>query len=495
MRFVDRLRGSWTATRESFQGHGWAGRVLLVIVLVGIVVRLLASVFWWPAVTVNNDSAQYAFFAAHNPLADVNHPAGYMFVLEGLGLLSLEMAFTIVVQHILGILSGLLIFSAVRRLVGSPWPGVIAAAAIMLNSDQIFLEHSIMSEGPFVFFLTAALYAGVRALDEPRPGRWWPILAGVLIAFATMIRTAGLFVIPVLALALLIGITPRPRKERWRGAVALLAVSGVLLIGYAAANDISNGRFEVGPTTGWHLYARVAGFANCRDFTPPAGTAGLCETTPASQRPGGDYYMHLPQSPAYRLFGYTGSSDIKVKGFALAVIAHQPRAYLRTVLHDIEYYYVPSLHGNIAWGPVDLSPALDWTDTFVPTPEYRRRLEHVMQSFYHRFTVHQDAGGLRLLHDFGQTFRFGGTLLSITTLLTLLGLLVGPRRNRLAVMLFGVGGLALLIAPTFGSYYVGRYSVPLAGLMMAAGGVACLSLWRMERTRRREATLSAISEY
>jgi hypothetical protein len=78
---------------------------------------------------------------------------------------------------------------------------------------------------------------------------------------------------------------------------------------------------------------------------------------------------------------------------------------------------------------------------------------------------------LQLLHDIALVVRFGATLLSITTLLTLIGLFVGPRRSRVAGLLFGGGGLSLLLIPVLLSTYAGRYTVPMAAPMVAAAGV------------------------
>ena len=74
--------------------------------------------------------------------------------------------------------------------------------------------------------------------------------------------------------------------------------------------------------------------------------------------------------------------------------------------------------------------------------------------------------------------RFGGTALAITTVLALIGLLVGPRRSRVGVLLFGIGGLALLVAPVLTGNYAGRYTVPMAGPLFAAAAITALALWR-----------------
>ena len=56
------------------------------------------------------------------------------------------------------------------------------------------------------------------------------------------------------------------------------------------------------------------------------------------------------------------------------------------------------------------------------------------------------------------------------------------------MLLFGIGGLSLLIAPALTGNYVGRYTVPMTGLMAAASAVALTAIVRAERARRREAS-------
>ena len=74
----------------------------------------------------------------------------------------------------------------------------------------------------------------------------------------------------------------------------------------------------------YHLYGRVAPFADCTKFTPPRGTEVLCETTPRSERPIADAYIFSYwHSPAVRTFGSpfdaTPEASAKVGEFARAV--------------------------------------------------------------------------------------------------------------------------------------------------------------------------------
>jgi hypothetical protein len=56
------------------------------------------------------------------------------------------------------------------------------------------------------------------------------------------------------------------------------------------------------------------------------------------------------------------------------------------------------------------------------------------------------------------------------------------------VVLFGVGGLALLVSPALAGTAGGRYSVPMAGPMLAASAVVLVDLAGRVRARRRPAT-------
>jgi Dolichyl-phosphate-mannose-protein mannosyltransferase len=467
--------------------------VLGVLVALGGALRIVASVSWWPAVTTLADSWPYAAYADADVLGDPQHPAGYPAWLALIGLVTRALPVTIVLQHLLGIVAALLLFAAVRRITRSPWPALVPAAVVLLNADQIFMEHAIMSEAPFVTAMAAAAYASVRAIDRPNPWWGWPGAAAALIVVATLLRSAGLFFLPVAALAILLA-HPRPWLPRWKAPVAVVGVGAVLLLGYAATNLSANGRFEIGPTQGWHLYGRVASFADCSQITPPQGTKRLCEGTPLETRLGGDYYLYDPASPAIRAWGPTPwkKHDADMGAWARQVIVHQPKTYAKTVWRDLRAYFVPSARQYRLGTGGDLDPQLDWTAPAGPGyAETVRDVEAGMEGFFDPFNTTKDRSGLRFLHDYQRVFRFGATLLTITTLLTLLGLLVGPRRARIGVLLFGVGGISLLAAPTLTVYYTGRYSVPVAPLMAASAAIAVWALCRMEGQRRREPAKAA----
>jgi hypothetical protein len=479
---------SLTGAVRRFWPPGRPGYVLLALLLVGLGLRLVVAVSWWPVTTTLADSWPYAQYAGDGPFENPQHPAGYSLLLAVLGGLSREVALPVFLQHLAGIATALLLFAAVRRITGSAWAGLLPAGAVLLNPDLIYLEHSIMSETWFVLACAGAVYAAVRAFDRPDPLYGWPLLAGALGAAGAVLRTSGLFLIAVIVLALLLA-RGRPWAN-WRPPAAAAGAAVALLLAFATANAIIADRFGLGPSPGWYLYGRVAQFADCGQFTPPAGTAFLCEWTAPEDRPGANYYLFDPEAPVPRRFGEFGSKDDLLRLWSQRAILAQPTDYLDTVWEDLRAYWVPSLHLR-EFGGGGLDPQLDYTRAINEADRYYTEIQPVtesgMERFFNDFSVDKDSFGLEFMRGWQHVTRFGAVALSIATLLTALGLLIGDRRSRIGVLLFGIGGLSLLIAPALTGNYVGRYTVPMTGLMAAASAVALTAIVRAERARRREA--------
>lgn len=470
MRGSDQAATPGAAVRR-FWPSGAPGYLLAGLLVAGVALRLLAVISWWPTASTLDDG--YQLYAETNPFTDPQHPAGYSLLLAALGALTREIAAPVLLQHLVGVVSALLLFAATRRVTGSQWPGLLPAAAVLLSPDQIFLEHSIMSETWAVLTISLGLYATVRAFDEPDPWWRWPALAGVALALGVAIRTTGLLVIPVAVLALAL-CRPRPLahwRERWRAPVAATVVAAAILLGWGAANASFGERFGLGPSQGWLLYGRAAQFADCDRFTPPSGTEVLCEDRPAAERPGAYHYLFDPEAPAPSNFGAFGASDELVGEWAKRAIRAQPLDYLETVWEYGSGYYP---FGGTPDGGTELDPQLDFTARSL----FEAQIERGLESFFDDFTVDRDEPGLELLRGWQQVFRFGAPALAITTVLALVGLFVGGRRSRAGVLLFGIGGLALLVAPVLTGNFVGRYTVPMAGPLLAAAAITLLALWR-----------------
>jgi hypothetical protein len=449
--------------------------VLVLLVLAGAVLRFFASEAGWPVLPVLGDSWPYAAYAEGDPLGNPQHPPGYSLFLALIGIATRYVGAFVLLQHLLGIASALLLFAAVRRLCGSPWPGVVAAAVVLLGADQLYLEVQIMSETLFTLLLAGVLYAVARVLEEPWQWWPWPLLAALLMLVAAMTRTSALFLIPVVGLVLLLA-RPRPWLPRWRPVLAFVGGVAVLLLAYASLNSITGHPFGITPSPGWHLYSRAAPIADCSQFTPPEGTAKLCETTPPDDRFGPDWYLYNPDSPALRLIGPLGTEDDKLDAFGKQVVLHQPRAYVESIAPDVVAYFFPDSYGEWKSGKgTDIDGQLSWSFATLPD-ETQASTQEGMETFFSPFSEHRRYRLINAFYDYQRIVRFGGTLLTISTLLILIGLFVGSRRSRLAILLLGVGGLAILILPIFASNYIGRYTVPPAGPIMAAAAIAAMSI-------------------
>ncbi len=454
---------------------GRAGYALAVLIFLGLALRILAMLGSWPTLPTLDDG--YQVFAGSNPFMDPQHPAGYALIIAALGAVTRRVAVLILLQHVLGIASAALLFAATRRITGSAWAGLLPAAMVLLGGDQIFLEHVAMSESWEVLAGSAGLYAAARTMDDPLPWWRWPLLTGVVMAAAVMIRTAALPLVAVAAGAMIIH-----RSAAWRAPLAVVGTAIIVLFVFAGANARFGPGFGLAPSPGWYLYGDVAQFADCKQFTPPPQTAALCQTLPPNERGGPHYYLYEPQAPAPQHFGRIGTDDGLVGAWARRALLAQPGDFLSTAWTYLRTYFVPgSAPPRFHAAGAGLEPGLDFTFT---NPFFAPAIKHDLESYFDPFTVRQRRGALRFLHGWQQVFGFGATALLITTLLTLIGLLIGTRRSRAGVFLFGIGGLALLAAPVLDGNYIGRYTVPMAGPLMAAAAIALLEVWRVVARRR-----------
>ena len=101
---------------------------------------------------------------------------------------------------------------------------------------------------------------------------------------------------------------------------------------------------------GRFLYARVAPFADCTKFTPPANERHLCPIDPVGHRPrvygsSVEYYMWGRSNSPLCTLPVTDEQRRELAGdFAKRVIKAQPLTYAKTVLHDFlrPFYPVPA---------------------------------------------------------------------------------------------------------------------------------------------------------
>jgi hypothetical protein len=452
------------------------GALLALALTSAVGLRLFATLAYWPAGLGRRDSAAYIRAAHYGLSKDTLDPSGYPLFLRLAHAVSSQLAFTVAVQHTLGLVSGLLLFLTVRRLGGPRWLALVPAAVVWFNGDQLFLEHTLLTEPLFTFLLSALAYAAVRCLDESSR-TLWPAVAGGLAGALLAVRSVGLLVGPlfILWLALALWRTGHPwlRGVLAAGAAALLVVSG-----YTVVRHDATGRWlPVADGGGWILYSRVAQFADCRHFDPPPGTRSLCESSPPQSR-GGQLYYEWMGGPARRAFGDPPAHDRLLRSFARAVVLHQPLDYLRTVGDDLRRYFDPTARVTRVGGGADAD-----TITFLrERPRYDSQVMREARSYYRPFTVRVGAGTL-LLSGYQQAMRVHGPVLTLLFLLALAGAWAAQGRVRWALVLLVGLGLYLLAFPVATTVYEWRFGIPGLGAIAAGGALGGWSVAQRVRTR------------
>jgi hypothetical protein len=450
----------------------------LALLVIGAALRLLFMLAWQPAFMGWPDAKSYIDVSQGDLFGNVLRPAGYPLFLRGLHALAPSIALVVAVNHLLGLATAALLYGAVVRTGVPRWLGLVPAGVVALGGDQMFLEHSPLTEAPFTFLIALALYACVRA-TERAPASWaWAAGAGAALACSASVRVVGLAVIPVVLLWLAVASDDRVRR---RVATAAVAAGGVVAVlgAYAIAEYRATGEVGLSRNGAYHLYGRVAPFADCSRFTPPRGTETLCEASPRSERPITDAYIFSYwHSPAVRTFdnpfAATPQASAQVGSFARAVIVNQPLDYLEEVGAGMLRYVAPEsdwLHGfgggpgydalvgrNILFNPVFMDDALDSLGRHYGVTDYQQR-----------------PGVLAFLKSWERVTRVEGALFAVLALLSMAGPFAVRGRNRDGAWLFTLVAWALLITPVATLEFSARTAVPGFGFLAAAAAIGGLS--------------------
>ncbi|WP_310741544.1 hypothetical protein [Microbispora sp. H10670] len=347
--------------REDLPGWARRHRWFLGVFGLGALLRLVTVLGYRPALWFP-DSYTYVV-TAMRPRPDLVRPAGYSMFLRLFEAFH-SFALVVTVQHVLGLLAGVMVYVTVLRRGGRAWAAVLACAPVLLDAYQIELEHLLVSDSLFTFLLVSAVCLAMRRRLTSRASA----ALGLLLAAATLTRTVGLPLIAVFALFLLAyGMrragaaagttaettagtegTARPstvRPGRVVAAIVLpfLVTALVPVAAYAGWFYASHQRLGIIGSNGVFLYARTMSFADCAVMDPPADLAVLCDPRPPASRPVSQEYIWDAASPLVRLPGitFTKETDTLAGRFASLAIRSQPLDYLRTTLTELGRSFTP----------------------------------------------------------------------------------------------------------------------------------------------------------
>lgn len=301
-----------------------------LVFLVGLVVRALVMIAYREPF-IQPDSHRYLHAAIHMQ-PDFNRTSGYSLLVQLIPGWR-DVTHIPPVQHVLGLVMGVLIYLMLVRRTVPRWGAALATVPVLLDPYQVALEHYILTDTSFEFFMLLGFFL----LTFRRRIPWWlALIAGILIGCATVTRSVGDILVVVAALVLLIG------QARWLPAVAIVIGTIAPVAAYEGWYHSWYGAYSTGRFPENLLYARVSDFVDCKTVKLPAYERPLCATGPAP-RSGDYYYAWGPGSPVRWYQPPPGKTTWQVLAdYNRRVIKQEPFSYAAQTVGD-------ALRG-FAWG-------------------------------------------------------------------------------------------------------------------------------------------------
>lgn len=449
------------------RAHRDVYRPLLVLIAVGVLLRVLTMVAYSTAVMdyYTGDAGRYIRVGYHGVFSDEWQPAGYALFLAAIRGVTTTLSVTVAIQHLLGIATSVLLFATTRR-AGAPRAiALIPAAVVLLSGDHLFLEHALLTESLWMALLAGGLYAAVRGRAV---NARWTLAASALLALSAVTRNVSA-VLPAALAAWALVANGGSARNRLRMASAALLPAVLIVVMYIVIANAVGSHSGLGEMGGWSLYQRVGQFADCRQFAAPAGTKGLCESTPMGQRPGPFFYYWDPAAPARRVFpSMSPAVDQKVGAFARTAIVHQPLDYVRTVVKDLVRYVDPAAGFDRALSGSD--PASMSFRAVSPDPAGSSAFASKIRTRYTGLDASPDRGA-SILETYQRVFRIGGLGLLILLGLSAMSLFRANGYLRQVSALCTSFAVILLVLPPAVSSYDARYAIPPAALLTVSAAL------------------------
>jgi hypothetical protein len=460
------------------------------IVLAAAVVIRIIVILGYPPILWFNDSYNYVYDAVRH-IPDVVRPNGYPFFIDLL--LPLHSAYPLaILQAAMGVVMGVLIYALLRRR-GLPWWGAtLAALPVLFDSYQLHLEHMITADTLFIFLGTVAI---VILCWNDRPSVPVMAVAGLLIGYATLVRSVGQPLLVVVLVAMLI------RRVGWRRLVTLLVAGVVPIVAYMAWFNSSHGRFGLTESSGTFLYSRVSTFAECDKIKPSADVRALCDPTPPYLRPVSGEYLWADNenwpdnkvtTPLHNLYHssdnrlrFTPKVNAMAEKFAREAILAQPVSYLHVVvddtLHTFGWNRQPDPNNYYGNGPAfqfvsgkELDALIPWWVNPVRGDDAANRMYRARQEFGGPGLGKTQAmqPWQHLLQEYQRYIYLRGALLGLIVLIGAAGVLARWRRwGGIGLLPWLVGALMIVLPPmTAGFSY--RYVLAAIPATCLAAGLA-----------------------
>ncbi|WP_127936316.1 hypothetical protein [Nonomuraea polychroma] len=319
------LDGSAAASRKSFLLTAVRTPIVLAVaaaVLLRSVVMLgHQRAFWYGD---SGDFAAYALQIAPGAL----RPFGYSFFLRML-LPFHSNVLVGAIQHAMGLGIGIMVYVLLRRWQVRPMLAVAAALPVLLEPRQLAMEHSLLSETLFTCCLIGVVVVTLWRYRLTVPAA---VLAGLLLAAATLTRSIALPLVLLYPLLLLL------HRVRLRALLAAMAACLAPLFAYGLWFQSHHGVLALTTSDGLILWSRTMSFADCAKIRPPAALVPLCppkSLQAIGARPG--VYITRPDAWLFATKEPAASPDNNAlaRQFAQRAIVAQPVDYALVVVRDL----------------------------------------------------------------------------------------------------------------------------------------------------------------
>src|SRR5579863_10761852 len=173
--------------------------------------RVVVQLAYSPAL-IFPDSVRYLQYA-HNFIAgswapDWLRTSGYSLLLIP-AVLTHNLAVVAAVQHLLGLATAVLVYAVLVHFGARRWLATLATIPVLFDPLQLNIEQYILTDVSATFLLVAALV--VLVWKREAIGKTAPLVAGLLIAVATLDRESDLLLMIPMLVYLAIVVRPRRR--------------------------------------------------------------------------------------------------------------------------------------------------------------------------------------------------------------------------------------------------------------------------------------------
>lgn len=470
---------------SQWPGRIWRSHLVFVALFAAGVVLRAATTFAYRPAFIYGDTKFYLGYTRGVWIPGTARTTAYSVLLRGL--LPLQgLDLVAVLQHLLGLAIGVVLYVFLLRW-GCPrgW-AALATLPVLLDPLQVVLEHYILTDVPAEAMVVVALVVLAwparrqpAGRAEPRPParvRITPVRAaigGLLLGLATITRSGDLAV-GVVGVGYVLLIAGRG----WGRRISYAVLAGVMFVapvlGYASWMQATRGSFSLTYGYAGHfLYGRVVAFADCTDLDLPRPEQQLCPRLSPDER-NLAALMWRGSSPSFAITPPAGLTVDDVDGdFARRVIKHQPLDYVRTVTGDFLYNFSP-VRGL---GP---ERTANWHFRYWPFyPDWVDDMQRVVTK-YGGSDVAVDTGLATPLTTYGNWYT-PGLLLGVLLLAGLAAAagLGRARRSgmRLSALLLAAGLIASLVAPALLVGYSTRYILTELALAPAVGVLGLTALF------------------